>query len=43
MNWKDVWKCVLTISGAQSVIVAGRLQKLQWPVDRQDSHLQVCL
>ena len=42
MNWKDVWRYVLTISGVLFVIATGRLQKLQWLVGRQDSLIKVC-
>ena len=41
MNWKDVWRSVLTISGALCVIVTGRLQKVQWLADRLDSLTKV--
>lgn len=41
MNWKDVWRCVLTISGALCVIVIGRLQKVRWLAGRLDSLTKV--
>ena len=40
---KDVWRFVITITGALSAMTSGPLMMLMWHVDNLGSETQVCL